>query len=135
MSATQNPPPPIDFESLLWRTGELLRAGDADRAAVTIQEALQLKPRDSKARSLLGLVYFKIGKQSEARALYRELAAEFPDDAGIHLNLGLVELKVGAWEAAIEALEAALRLDPQNERAKQYLDLARRVRAQAGAAM
>jgi len=128
-----SPPPPQDFEALLWRTGELLRAGDADRAAATIQEALALKPRDSKARSLLGLVYFKIGKQAEARALYRELANEFPDDAGIHLNLGLVELKLGAWESAISALESALKLDVSNERARQYIELARRARAQVGA--
>ena len=121
-----------DFESLLWRTGELLRTGDADSAAQAINQALQLRPRDSKARSLLGLVYFKIGKQTQARDIYVELAGEFPDDAGIHLNLGLVQLKLGAVEASIAALEKALALDARNERARQYLELAKRVRSGGG---
>jgi len=121
-----------DFESLLWRTGELLRTGDAENAAHTIDQALALRPRDSKARSLLGLVYFKIGKQSQAREIYVELANEFPDDPGIHLNLGLVQLKLGAVDASIQALEKALSLDSRNERARQYLELARRVRAHGG---
>ena len=121
-----------DFESLLWRTGELLRTGDAENAAQAINQALALRPRDSKARSLLGLVYFKIGKQAQARDIYVELAGEFPEDAGIHLNLGLVQLKLGAVDASISALEKALSLDSRNERARQYLELARRVRAHGG---
>ena len=124
--------PPQDFDALLWHTGEQLRAGDPGGAAVTIERALELRPSDAKARSLFGLILFKIGRQEEARALYRELAVELPHDAGIHLNLGLVELKMGAVEAAVAALEEAIRLDPLSERAQKYLEVARRVGAQPG---
>src|SRR5262249_50198610 len=74
----------------------------------------------------------KIGKQAQARDIYVELAGEFPEDAGIHLNLGLVQLKLGAVDASVTALEKALALDARNERARQDLELARRVRAHGG---
>src|SRR5439155_1034363 len=66
----------------------------------------------------------------QARDIYLDLAVEFPEDAGIQLNLGLVQLKLGALEPAISALEKALALDARNERARQYLELARRMRTQ-----
>jgi uncharacterized protein (AIM24 family) len=122
---------PGEFEALLWRTGELLRTGEFATADATIHKALDLRPRDAKARSLLGLVHFKSGRQQEARDTYLALASEFPGDASIQLNLGLVELKLGALDAAVAALEQSVRLDTTNERARQYLELARRVRAQA----
>ena len=51
-----------------------------------------------------------------------------------YLDIGRVELQLGANEAAISAFEAALQMDPNNDEAKRLLEEARQAAVQAPAA-
>jgi tetratricopeptide (TPR) repeat protein len=114
----------------LAHAGELLRQGQADEAARALEHALEGQPDDPRARSMLGLAYFKSGRQDAANELYRALATDFPEDPQVQLQLGLVQLKRGEVDEALRSLGEACRLDPWNGRARECLALARR---QAGA--
>ncbi len=63
-------------------------------------------------RSRQGSQAMNAGRFDEAAAIYRELAAALPAEAGLHMNLGMA-LAMGGHEAdAVAPLERAVRLQP-----------------------
>ena len=63
----------------------------------------------------------KSGRLAEAEPLLRRLAAERPDDAGIHLQLGRVLAAQGKKDDAIAELQTALKLAPADADAQRDL--------------
>ncbi|MEZ4363370.1 MAG: tetratricopeptide repeat protein [Kofleriaceae bacterium] len=112
------------FERAIVSGNEFLRAGNLLEAQRTFLAALQVDPENVRALALLGLSYFRANQFTDARPIYEELCARLPTDASHRLNLGLVRLKLGDTEGAIEALEASRGLDPSQGRAVNYLGLA-----------
>ena len=79
-----------------------LLAGAPARAQ---SEALAAQSRDAKQA-------MSDGRFDAAAALYRELVKALPDEAGLHMNLGMA-LAMGGHEAdAVAPLERAVRLQP-----------------------
>ncbi|HWV37806.1 MAG TPA: tetratricopeptide repeat protein [Vulgatibacter sp.] len=113
-----------EFVRNLHEGSDQLAAGDVPAARSALERAIELRPKDPKARGLLGLCYFKLGLFDEADALYSELVRENPFDVTLHVNLGLVQLKSGRHDAAIRTLEVATGLSPEHRRAQNYLGLA-----------
>jgi tetratricopeptide (TPR) repeat protein/uncharacterized protein (AIM24 family) len=113
-----------NFVQHLTRGGELLRSDRVEEARAELEAARGLRPGDAKALSLLGLVYFRLGRFDEAREIYKDLVIKQPTDASLQLNLGLVYLKLGDVEQAISALVKARDLDPGQTRTVGYLGLA-----------
>ena len=64
---------------------------------------------------------FKFGRFDESRSLCHEIAASLPSDAGIHLRLGLIALKLDRLDEAVFELETAARLAPEDLRSWSYL--------------
>ncbi len=112
------------FERAMVRGNELLRENNLVEAQRSFLAALQSDPDNVRALALLGLTYFRANQFSDARPIYEELCSRLPSDASHHLNLGLVRLKLGDTDGAIDALEASRRLDPSQGRAVNYLGLA-----------
>jgi Tetratricopeptide repeat len=112
------------FERAMTRGNELLRESNLVEAQRSFLAALQHDPDNVRALALLGLTYFRANQFSDARPIYEELCSRLPGDASHHLNLGLVRLKLGDTDGAIDALEASRRLDPSQGRAVNYLGLA-----------
>jgi uncharacterized protein (AIM24 family) len=108
----------------LTRGGELLRSDRVEEARAELEAARAIKPNDPKGLSLLGLVYFRLGRFEEAKAIYADLVVKAPKDASLALNLGLVHLKLGDTKKAIDALVQARDLDPGQARTVGYLGLA-----------
>lgn len=117
-------PADAEFVQQLHAGSDQLAAGDVPAARRALERAVELRPRDPKARGLLGLCYFKLGMLEEADALYEALVRENPFDVTLHVNLGLVQLKSGKPDAAIRTLEVATGLAPEHRRAQNYLGLA-----------
>lgn len=112
------------FERAMVRGNELLRESNLVEAQRAFLAALQHDPDNVRALALLGLTYFRANQFSDARPIYEELCSRLPNDASHHLNLGLVRLKLGDTDGAVESLESSRRLDPSQGRAVNYLGLA-----------
>jgi len=78
-------------------------------------------PQTTEAAIGLTNIYMKSGRLGEAEPLLRRLAAERPDDAGIHLQLGRVLAAQGKKDDAIAELQAALKLAPADSDAQRDL--------------
>jgi predicted Zn-dependent protease len=64
------------------------------------------------ARSKQGSDAMEAGRFEDAAAIYRELVAALPNEAGLHMNLGMA-LAMGGHEAdAVAPLERAIKLQP-----------------------
>jgi len=112
------------FDQAVARGSDLLKQGKLDDAQKAFAAALLLDDQNSKVLALLGLTYFRGGKLQQARPIYEDLVERLPTDASHRLNLGLVYLKLGDAEKAINSLEASRALDPSQGRAVSYLGLA-----------
>ncbi len=112
------------FEHHLVAGSELLRQSRIKEAQQQLLSALELQPTNAKALALLGLAYFRGGMFHDAAPVYEALVQQAPSDAGYRLNLGLVNLKLGRSNDAIEQLTKCRELDPGQSRAVGYLGLA-----------
>jgi uncharacterized protein (AIM24 family) len=108
----------------LTRGGELLRTGKVQEAKTELEQALQLRPDDPKTLNLLGLACFRLEEYERALGIYTGLVGRQPYDSSLRLNLGLVHLKMGTVDRAIEELDQARTMDPKQMRTIGYLGLA-----------
>jgi tetratricopeptide (TPR) repeat protein len=113
-----------EFQHYLKTGGDLLTAGDARAARDALEHAVRLRPRNQRAQNLLGLAYFKQGDYERAEGVYRRLIDDNPADATLRVNLALVHLKTNRTEEAIREFQSALDLNPDHQKAQNYLGLA-----------
>ncbi|MFY9648074.1 MAG: tetratricopeptide repeat protein [Terriglobales bacterium] len=66
-------------------------------------------------------IYMKSGRLGDAEPLLRGLAAERPDDGGLHLQLGRVLMAEGKKDDAIVEMQTALKLTPGDSDAQREL--------------
>ena len=85
--------------------------------------ATKLAPKNASYLSYLSLAYSKVpGRVKEAEeALIAALKIE-PFNAEFHSHLGLVYMKAGLKNRAYTSFQKALKIDPENERAKKGLE-------------
>ena len=100
-----------------------LRGGDAERAAVAFEHALEFDPLFPEAHNGLGVVERRRGRTEAARLRFEEALALDPDFAEAHVNLGESLLALGEPDRALGEFHAALEVDPDLVDAR--LDLAR----------
>src|SRR5207253_1717270 len=113
-----------EFDRALSAGNEALSQGNSADARVALEKALRYKPRNQRARNLLGLSLFKLGELSRAEEIYRSLIEDHPADPTLRVNLGLVFLKQNASADAVRCFETALDLAPEHQKAQNYLGLA-----------
>ena len=82
---------------------------------------MTLDPHSTDAAIGLTNIYMKSGHLSDAEPLLRRLAAERPEDAGIHLQLGRVLDAQGKKDDAIAELQAGLKLAPSDADAQREI--------------
>lgn len=95
--------------------------GRLAEAALELEEACLLRPRDNKILNLLGLLYFKQEKFEKAEEVYRKLAAGSPEVHTLFYNLGLIYLKLNRLDDAEAAFAKALELSRENPKINFYL--------------
>ncbi len=84
-------------------------AGDFDRARACLARALELEPNLLVSRAALGRVYWHLGWNELALALWKSLPVEGPYDYGRHYFLALGHEALGHRAGALEAMNIALR--------------------------
>lgn len=75
-------------------------------------KALDERSTQIQAQSVPAIQAFLAGRYPEALASYQALAAKYPDYAPLYKQIGLLQLRLGRREEAIEALQRAVGLDP-----------------------
>lgn len=83
--------------------------GDYEQARLSLEKAKEGK--GAGAASLLGQTYEKLGDYNYAASVYSTYLETKQPDAEIYNQLGLCKLKVGDYEAALEAFQAGLAIE------------------------
>ena len=110
--------------------------GEWERAAGGFQQVLKERPDDSKTRQhLAGALYLwgddfaKSGNFEQAVLRYRAALEYRPPDAELLTKMALMLARLGRLQEAQSELEAALKIDPNFQPAKQMLqDVAARLK-------
>jgi tetratricopeptide (TPR) repeat protein len=92
------------------------RWGDALRAA---DQGLQFDPEHIRCTNLRATALVKLGRRAEAGRTMDAALAKNPEDAPTHANQGWTFLEKGEPKKALEHFREALRLDPENQWARQ----------------
>lgn len=104
----------------------LQQGGNVDVALAMAQTARRGMPESPNAADTLGWAYYQKGVYQSAISQFQEALRlgekhGAPDDATIHLHLGMAYQKANQSVQARQQLEKALKLDPKNEGAKKAL--------------
>lgn len=83
---------------------------DFSRAAAALEEHLQARPGDLRARLLLGLCYQQTGMLPEAEAVLQEVAVQDPNHGAARYSLARVQYLRGRFVEARSNLREAARL-------------------------
>lgn len=108
-------------------------------AAVRLgEQAVAADPTDSRAQNLLGAAHASLGRFDAARSAFRAAERATPQDPRTQVNLGILDLRSGSAQDAVQHFASALALDPDSPGAltgladalerQGHLDRARRVR-------
>ncbi len=119
------------------------RMGHLDAALTELQRVRDLAPDHFLAKVERGIAYLNAGKSEEGTAVIRRVLDAHPEAeprfvGHAHHNLGVGLLRQGSFEAARDALERAVELDPTNGAAwdalgRAYLGLGDRAKARVPA--
>lgn len=98
----------IHFDEKRWQ--EALNAAE---------QGLQFDPEHVGCTNLRAMAMVKLGRRAEAGATIDAALAKAPENAVTHANQGWTYLEKGEPKKALEHFREALRLDPENEWARQ----------------
>ena len=120
----------LDEAEVLKSAGNAhMQKKEYEQAVDAYTSALKLCPNgpsshvyfSNRAAALLSMKSFEEAIRDSERSL-----ALKPDYAKAHARLGLAQFLLGRFDDAVEAYEAALRLDPDNKASRSYLEKARK---------
>ncbi len=112
-----------DFLYHLYRGSDMLMQNRVGEAKDELERALAYQPQDAKSQDLLAGVYFRLGVYPRAIEIWERLVAAYPKDVTLRVNLALALFKTGQGDEALTHVNAALRIQPDHERAWGYLGL------------
>jgi tetratricopeptide (TPR) repeat protein len=118
---TPKDPEPHLSAGLLHERQKEPSAAEAEYKQVLTLDPRSIDPQTTEAAIGLTNLYMKSGRLGEAEPLLRRLAAERPDDAGVHLQLGRVLAAQGKKDDAITEIQAGLKLAPGDTEAQRDL--------------
>ncbi len=99
----------------------LMSRGDLVAALERAEQATAANPRDAKLRFLQGVVLMDLGRDGAAMEVFMGLSQEYPELPDPLNNIALLHARAGRHELALQALEWALRSDPEHRLARANL--------------
>lgn len=103
-----------------------LRDGNLKDAYSYLDSCETLKAGDAQTAWVWGVVLQEDGQYQQAAAAYRRVLEEFPEDRASWRNLGRVLYLDSEFEPALNALESALKIDPEDRIAHYHVMLSLR---------
>jgi len=99
----------------------LLRQGNAHEALIKSEAYIASNPRDPQMRFLRGVILTNQGRQAEAVEAFTALTREFPELAEPFNNLAALYAAQGEFDKAADALQSALKINPNYATARENL--------------
>jgi tetratricopeptide (TPR) repeat protein len=93
---------------------EVQRAKLQEEARKAYQRALELDPRNKAAYLALGKLYATLGDHDRARTTFQKGLQKHPKDAALWFEQGIYLCRKKDWKAALESMQKANHLDPEN---------------------
>ena len=114
----------------------LYHAGQTQQAFERADKHLAVQPQDAQMRFLRGVMLTESHRTDEAAEVFRRLTEDFPELPEPYNNLAVIFAERGQYGRAREALETAVRNNPQYSTAQEnlgdvYVQLAREAYARA----
>lgn len=111
---------------------QLLRQGKAAEALAKADAYIAGKPRDPQMRFLRGVILTEQGKTTDATTAFVQLTQDFPELPEPYNNLAALYAQQSKFDLARDALENAIRLNPNYATAHENLgDVYARLAAQS----
>jgi len=111
---------------------QLLRQGKAPEALAKADAYIAGKPRDPQMRFLRGVILTEQGKTADATATFTQITQDFPELPEPYNNLAALYAQQSQFDKARDALENAIRLNPNYATAHENLgDVYARLAAQS----
>lgn len=85
-----------------------------DQARRAYQQALKTDPKCREAYVGLTRAYERMGDHARAVETYHAATTAFPGDAAFRFELGMCHARKKEWDAALDAMNAALAIDAEN---------------------
>ena len=104
-------------EAPLWSvlaSATQLLENDPEEAERQALAALKVAPGQSQALQLLVSAKRVLGNLAGARATLEAMAAETPNLANLHYEIGLLLMETGEADAAIRSLSRVMELEPEH---------------------
>jgi YaiO family outer membrane protein len=107
--------------STFAEAAELETAGRYDEALTAFQEVVAANPNDRQARLAIARLHMRMGHPDRAEAVYQGVRLD--DTTNLEAVLGVADARIAQWrsEDALEALERAEELAPENPRVLEAL--------------
>ncbi len=117
---------PADIYVQLDYISTLIAADALDEAAAKLNNFRRIRPNDIQAKQLQSTLYFKQGRPRKSLQILEQIAKTTSVNSGQLLDMADLHFMLGDWSQAKDNLEAALKIDPQNEAARLRLFRLRR---------
>ncbi|MBT8149149.1 MAG: tetratricopeptide repeat protein, partial [Gammaproteobacteria bacterium] len=108
----------------LERAQEFFAEENYDKARIDARNVLQINPKNSAARLILGDINFQQGDIRKAYGMYQSVIDEEAENAEAHTRLSRLYTAVKGYDQAIEHADKALALDPGNAEIMGYKSVA-----------
>jgi predicted Zn-dependent protease len=97
---------------------------ELDAATAAYQKALEISPKNADARIALGDAFLRLNEPSKARAEYKSVMSAYPDRAFPLYRFADASLRMEEFGEAADAAGKALKIDPQERKARYVRGLA-----------
>jgi tetratricopeptide (TPR) repeat protein len=121
-SQKEDPQQKKKTNQILQKVKDHVCARKWDEAIPLLFELVELEPQNASYRGFLAKTMFKYpAMRKNAEGHFLEAIRLSPQDADLHLWLGIYYKSYGQGAQAAAEFRAALKLDPRNRAAKRYL--------------
>jgi tetratricopeptide (TPR) repeat protein len=118
-----------DTYELFQRGSQLLAAGHAHQAVISLEQARDAAPGHGSVREALGRAYYGAGRPAAAAAEFAEALEIDPSNDYAHFGLGLCLARSGKRARAVGHLRLAVAMRPEVDTYRQALDRLQRTDA------
>ena len=114
--------PKKDFETLLTEGCKLARTGDAEKGLALLRDAHDMQPGGTKVTLCMAEAHERLGRDASARAMCDRVLRKNPNHKQANLLMAKLAVASGDKATALKHYRRVLESDPENAKAKAYVE-------------